>query len=133
MIVAASGGFDPLHIGHVEYLEKAKKLGTKLVVILNSDDFLVRKKGQAFMPFAERKRILEALRCVDEVIPCIDEDQSVCKTLELLKPDIFAKGGDRTSGNIPEKEVCDRLGINIVDGLGEKIQSSSSLIEKIKK
>ncbi len=132
MIVAASGGFDPLHVGHIEYLEKAKKLGDKLVVILNQDMFLMRKKGHVFMPFAERKRILEALKCVDEVVPCIDDDQSVCKTLELLKPAIFAKGGDRNATNIPERAVCARLGIKIVDGLGEKVQSSSELINKIK-
>ena len=132
VIVAASGGFDPLHVGHIEYLEKARKLGDKLVVILNSDAFLIRKKGKAFMPFLERKKILESLKFVDEVVECIDEDQSVSKTLEQLHPDIFAKGGDRTAENIPEREICDALGITIVSGLGEKIQSSSALIEKAK-
>src|SRR3989344_6734535 len=115
IIVAASGGFDPLHVGHVEYLQKAKALGGKLVVIVNSDNFLLKKKGYIFMPFEERMKIIAALRCVDEVVPCIDDDQSVCKTLEQLKPDIFAKGGDRMTTNIPETEVCMRLGIKIVD------------------
>ena len=130
--VVASGGFDPLHVGHIEYLEKAKALGDKLIVILNSDRFLIQKKGKVFMPYAERQKILEALRCVDEVIPCIDADQSVSLTLSIIRPHIFAKGGDRNASNIPEKEICDRFGIKIVDGLGEKVQSSSALIEKIK-
>lgn len=134
-VVAASGGFDPLHVGHVEYLEFAKKLageGGKLVVIVNSDDFLLRKKGYAFMPLAERMAIVKALRCVDEVVACIDQDQSVCETLRMVKPDVFAKGGDRNVGNIPEAKVCEECGIDIVDGLGEKIQSSSDLVKKLK-
>lgn len=131
--ITASGGFDPLHVGHVEYLEHAKSLGDKLIVIVNADEFLIRKKGYAFMPLAERVQIVKALRCVDEVFVCIDQDQSVCESLRAIKPDIFAKGGDRNSGNIPEKIVCDELGIMIVDGLGQKIQSSSDLVKKIKK
>jgi cytidyltransferase-like protein len=143
--IAASGGFDPLHIGHVEYLQHAKSLGAnlikaedgivneaRLVVIVNSDDFLVRKKGYAFMPLKERMAIIAALRCVDEVVACIDQDQTVCETLRLIKPDIFAKGGDRNSGNIPELAVCQELGIEIVDGLGQKIQSSSELVSKLR-
>ena len=130
--VAISGGFDPLHIGHVEYMRKAKELGDYLVVIVNSDDFLIRKKGYAFMPLAERMAIVEALKPVDAVVACIDEDQSVCKTLEMLKPDVFANGGDRNRGNIPEAEVCSRLGIKMVDGLGAKVQSSSDLVAKLK-
>jgi rfaE bifunctional protein nucleotidyltransferase chain/domain len=133
MVVAASGGFDPLHFGHVEYLERARKLGDKLIVIVNTDEFLIRKKGYAFMPLKERMAIIKALRCVDEVIACIDQDQSVCETLKMIKPNIFAKGGDRNSGNIPEATICAEFGIDIVDGLGEKIQSSSDLVKKIKK
>ena len=133
IIVAASGGFDPLHAGHVEYLEKAKKLGDKLIVILNKDHFLKKKKGYAFMPFDERCKIIAALKYVDEIVPCIDEDNTVCKTLEMLKPDIFAKGGDRTADEIPEAKICRELGIKIIDGLGEKIQSSSELVEKLRK
>lgn len=132
IIVAVSGGFDPLHIGHIEYLEKAKQLGDKLVVILNQDHFLIKKKGFAFMPFNERKRILESLKFVDEVIGQIDKDHTVCESLKKLKPNIFAKGGDRNIGNIPEKEVCDELGIKIIDGLGEKIRSSSELVSNTK-
>jgi D-beta-D-heptose 7-phosphate kinase/D-beta-D-heptose 1-phosphate adenosyltransferase len=132
IVVAASGGFDPLHVGHVEYLQMAKALGDKLVVIVNSDEFLVRKKGYAFMPLQERMQIVAALACVDEVVACIDQDQSVCETLRKLRPTVFAKGGDRNSGNIPEKAVCDELGIVITDGLGAKIQSSSDLVKKIR-
>lgn len=130
IIVAASGGFDPLHIGHVEYLEKARRLGDKLVVIVNSDAFLQAKKGFVFMPYKERAIIIAALRCVDEVVPSIDEDQTVCKTLEMLRPSIFAKGGDRNAGNIPEAAVCSHYNIQIIDGLGDKIQSSSALAQK---
>lgn len=131
IIVAASGGFDPLHVGHIEYLEKAKALGDKLVVIVNRDDFLRKKKGYVFMSFEERCKIIAALGCVDEVVGCVDNDMTVCKTLEILKPHIFAKGGDRTANEIPEAEICRRLKIKIVDGLGEKIQSSSELVKQV--
>ncbi len=122
-----------LHIGHVECLELAKKLGDKLIVIVNNDKQAALKKGKEFMPFKERLEIVKALRCVDEVFASIDEDKTVCKSLEALNPDIFAKGGDRMAGEIPEGEVCRRLGIKIIDGLGEKIQSSSDLIANSEK
>lgn len=130
-VVAVSGGFDPLHVGHVRYFKEAKKLGDKLVVILNSDKFLTEKKGYAFMPFDERKEIIESLECVDEVFDCIDEDQTVCKSLESLKPDIFAKGGDRTLDNIPEADVCRKNNIEMIFTVGGgKVQSSSWLVDK---
>lgn len=128
-VVAASGGMDPLHAGHVEYLEKAKKLGDKLIVILNRDEWLLNKKGYFFMPYWERKKVLEALECVDEVVPAIDNDQSVCETLRQLKPDVFAKGGDRRVDEVPETKICKELGIEIVDGCGPKVQSSSNLVK----
>ncbi len=132
--VVVSGGFDPLHVGHIRYFRKAKGLGNELVVILNSDKFLLNKKRYIFMPYKERKEIIESIRCVDKVVPCIDNDQSVCKTLEKIRPDIFAKGGDRTLLNIPEKEVCERLGIKMIFRVGGgKIQSSSWLVDKIRK
>ncbi len=127
-IVAVSGYFDPMHIGHIEYLEKASQLGDELVVIVNNDYQASLKKGKSFMPQEERMAIVRALRCVDRVLLSIDNDRTVCKSLEFLKPNIFAKGGDRTSGEIPEGEICRKLGIQIVDGLGGKIQSSSGLI-----
>ena len=134
-IVAVSGYFDPLHIGHIRYIRDAKKLGDKLVVILSRDDQCIAKKGYVFMPYEERKEILLALKWVDEVVMNIDDDLTVTRTLEKLKPDIFAKGGDRTPETMPksEIEVCKRLGINLVFGVGgEKIQSSSWLVQKIK-
>ena len=94
--VAISGAFDPIHVGHIRYVREAAKLGDRLVVILNGNDFLLRKRGFVFRPFEERKEILENVKGVAEVIASVDEDQTVRKTLELVKPDIFAKGGDRT-------------------------------------
>ena len=131
-----SGGFDPLHVGHIELFERAKKLSDELWVILNTDKFLTNKKGKPFMPFDERKKILKSLRVVDLVIPCIDKDQTVCKTLKKLKKTLaitdtelfFCNGGDRTSGkNTPEHKLCEEIGIETVYGLGDKIQSSSWL------
>lgn len=128
-IVAASGYFNPLHSGHVEYLEKAKSLGDKLIVIVNSDHQRALKQSKVFMLEDERMLIVAALRCVDEVILSIDTDATVCDTLRMIKPDIFAKGGDRFAGEIPEAKVCHELGIQMIDGLGEKIQSSSWLLK----
>lgn len=129
IIVAASGYFDPIHVGHIEYLEKAKSLGDKLIVVINSDAQAILKKGKPFMPQEERAKIVKALRCVDEVFMSIDEDPTVCKSLATIKPNIFAKGGDRFSGEIPESGICNEHSIQMIDGLGEKIQSSSWLIQ----
>ena len=130
VVVCASGYFDPIHRGHIEYLELAKKLGDKLIVILNNEEQTKQKKGFVFMPTEDKRAILMALRFVDHVVISIDEDQTQCRTLEMLKPDIFAKGGDRYANEIPEAGVCKRLGVKIVDGLGAKLQSSSALIKK---
>jgi glycerol-3-phosphate cytidylyltransferase len=135
VVVAVCGGFDPIHVGHIKHFRDAKKLGDILVVMLNTDDWLMKKKGYIFMPFEERKEIIESIRYVDKVIPVIDANGSVAKTLEQLKPDIFAKGGDRTIDKIPESEVdvCERLGIKMVFGVGGgKVQSSSWLIDKMR-
>ncbi len=130
--IIVSGYFDPLHVGHIEYFELAKKLG-KLIVILNNDYQCELKKGKTFMPMEERKRILEALKVVDEVFVSIDKTRSVCESLKALakhnKNLVFANGGDRNNKNIPEIEVCRKYNIKIVDGLGKKIQSSSELIK----
>jgi cytidyltransferase-like protein len=126
-VVAVSGYFDPIHIGHLEYLKMAKSLGDKLVVIINSDYQASLKKGKSFMPEQDRLEIVQALRCVDEVFLSIDKDKSVCKSLEHLKPDIFANGGDRSLEEIPETAVMKKYNIEMVDGLGEKIRSSSEI------
>ena len=132
--VAVSGAFDPIHVGHIRYIREAAKLGDRLVVILNNDDFLLRKKGFVFWPFEERKEIMENVKGVDEVVTAVDEDQTVRKTLELIKPNIFAKGGDRTGPeNIPEAETCCKIGCKLVTNVGgDKIRSNSELSWKIK-
>ena len=132
-IIINSGYFDPLHIGHLECMELSKKLGDKLVIILNNDFQCELKKGKTFMPQDERKKILEALKPVDEVLIAIDKDKSVCESIKAVAEKykgneiIFAKGGDRFSDEIPEAKVCKEYGIKIVDNLGKKIQSSSNL------
>jgi D-beta-D-heptose 7-phosphate kinase/D-beta-D-heptose 1-phosphate adenosyltransferase len=129
-IVCASGYFNPIHIGHIEYLQKSKDLGNKLVVIINSDKQSILKKGTSFMKEDERLKIVRSLKCVDFAVISVDSDLTVCKTLEHIYPDIFTNGGDQNNELIPEKEVCDRLGIKLCDGLGNKIQSSSWILEK---
>ena len=129
IIVATSGYFDPLHVGHIEYLEMAKALGDKLVVIINNDAQTCLKKGKPFMLAQDRLRIVQSLRCVDEAFISIDDDASVCKSLKACKPHIFANGGDRKEEEIPEAKICRELNIEMRDGLGEKIRSSSELIK----
>jgi len=126
--VAVSGGFDPVHKGHISMFKEAKKLG-RVVVLLNSDQFLIKKKRKPFMNYEGRKEVLESIKYVDEVLPVIDEDTTVCKSLEKYRPDIFANGGDRIEENIPEKETCDRLGIELAFCIGGgKTESSSNLL-----
>ena len=131
-IVVASGYFSPcLHRGHIEYLQKARELGDKLIVIVNNDRQEVLKKGCCLVPCSERIKLIRELRCVDLAIESVDEDRTVCKTLSLLHPHIFAKGGDQTVDIIPESAICKKLGIQIVDGLGEKVQSSRWMVKDI--
>ena len=125
--VAVSGYFDPIHVGHLEYLQLAKKLGDNLIVIINNNLQAELKKGSTFMDEKDRMEIVAALRCVDEVFLSIDTDKSVCKSLEYIKPDIFANGGDRSLDEIPETAVMKKYNIKMVDGLGSKIRSSSDL------
>ena len=125
--VAVSGYFDPIHVGHLEYLKLAKELGDKLVVIVNNNHQCILKKGKPFMDEADRVEIVKALGIVDEVFLSIDQDKSVCASLERIKPNIFANGGDRHTGEVPETVVCKTNNIKIVDGLGGKIRSSSDL------
>ena len=125
--VALSGYFDPIHIGHLEYLRMAKELGDSLVVIVNNNYQCKLKKGKHFMDENDRVEIVKALRFVDEVFLSVDKDRTVCKSLEEIKPDVFANGGDRATSEVPETPVCKKFNIKMVDGLGDKIRSSSSL------
>lgn len=137
--VAVSGGFDPLHIGHVRLFQEARKLGDKLIVILNNDHWLRAKKGYVFMPQEERKEIIQALACVDLVVltghPPSPKDMSVCVELQKIRPRIFANGGDRTKKNIPEIPICKIIGCAVAFNIGQggKIQSSSWLLSKFLK
>jgi len=136
VVVAVSGGFDPIHIGHVRMFREAKKLGDELVVILNNDNWYEVKGRHVFMPDKERKEIIEALKPVDRVVLTKHKpgtkDISVCRELEEIKPDIFANGGDRFAHNIPEVDVCKKIGCQMVFNVGQggKIQSSSWLLDK---
>ena len=131
-IVCVSGYFDPFHVGHLEYLEKSKKLGDYLFVIVNSDYQAQLKKQKAFMNQYERLKIIRSLKCVDAAIIAVDKDRTVRETLRILKPDLFTNGGDQNNNTIPEIEICKELDIDLVDGLGDKIQSSSWLIQSSK-
>ena len=137
IVVAVSGGFDPLHIGHIRMFQEAKALGDELVVILNNDHWLRNKKGFVFMSETERKEIIESIRGVDRVIITDhkpNDERSVCRTLRELRPDIFANGGDRKPYGDPPPEVpvCEELGIKMTYdvGTGGKVQSSSWLVAK---
>jgi len=135
IVVAVSGGFDPIHVGHVRMFQEAKKLGDELVVILNNDNWLREKKIHIFMPDTERKEVIEALSSVDRVVLTghkkRTKDTSVCRELMELKPDIFANGGDRKIGNIPEVPVCNSIGCKMIFNVGNggKVQSSSWLLK----
>ena len=125
--VAVSGYFDPIHVGHLEYLKMAKELGDSLVVIVNNNHQCKLKKGKPFMDENDRVEIVGALKFVDEVFLSVDNDRTVCKSLEAVKPDIFANGGDRATNEVPETSVCKKQNIKMIDGLGDKIRSSSDL------
>ena len=139
IIVAVSGGFDPVHVGHVRLFQEAKKMGDRLVVILNNDNWLMAKKGSGFMPQHARKEILAALAGINEIVftghPKNPKDMSVAKELLEIKPDVFARGGDRNLKNLPEQEIktCQAIGCRIVFNVGKggKVQSSSWLAQKL--
>lgn len=131
-IVATSGGYDPLHPGHVSCLLASSAYGDTLVVIVNGDGFLRRKKGKAFIDLQARCQVVSGIRGVDYVIPFeIENDDTVCEALKVIRPKIFAKGGDRNdSSNIPEWSVCMELGIEVISGVGlAKAWSSSDYLE----
>ena len=135
ILVAVSGGFDPLHIGHIRLFEEAKKLGDKLVVILNNDNWLMQKKGYVFMPEEERVELIKALKPVDEVVltehPKDPDYRHVAHTLRRVRPNIWANGGAKGITNKDEVRVCKEIGCEMVAGVGgDKIQSSSWLVKK---
>lgn len=131
-IIAVSGGFDPIHIGHVRMIREAAKLG-HVVVILNSDEWLKKKKSYKFMSFKERSYIAGSIKGVMMVTGVDDSDGSVCEALRRIKPDAFANGGDRYETNTPEMDVCNGLGIEMLWNIGgEKEQSSSALVDDIR-
>ena len=128
-VVCVSGGFDPVHIGHLRMIQEAAKYG-HVVVVVNSDQWLMRKKGYIFMPFQERCEILEGFTATGETTYVDDSDNSVCEALRRIKPDYFANGGDRKTDNTPEMDVCNELSIEMLWNVGGgKIQSSSTLVD----
>lgn len=138
-LVIASGYFSILHIGHTRYLQAARKLGDKLIVIVNNDSQQILKKGYIIVSEEERMEVVKALGCVDDVLISIDTDRSVVKSLETILETfpynraIFANGGDRTGDEIPEAEVCNRLGVQMIFGVGgsDKSNSTTSIAEKV--
>ena len=137
IVVAVSGGFDPLHIGHVRLIQAARELGDKLVVILNNDNWLKKKKAHIFMHQNERREILESVEGVDEVVitrhPRNPKDMGVSREIFKIKPNIFANGGDRKNEkDILEGEACRKVGCQLIFNVGQggKVQSSSRLLAK---
>lgn len=137
-VVIVSGYFNPIHKGHIEYFENAKSQGDKLWVIVNSDLQRELKGSKEFQDEDERLTIVKSLRVVDKAVLSIDEDRTVSKTIAQLVTNsntyhrkfMFANGGDQTNETIPESEICKILGVELIDGLGNKIQSSSWLLKK---
>jgi cytidyltransferase-like protein len=130
--VVVSGGFDPVHIGHVRLILAAAEHGD-VIVVANSDSWLYRKKGFVFMTWEQRREILEALKGVVRVEWVDDTDETVCEALRRIKPTYFANGGDRKDDNVPEVAVCEELNIEMLWNMGgDKIESSSDLVNKAK-
>lgn len=130
MLVMVSGGFDPIHKGHIRYIEEASHYGD-VIVALNSDEWLKRKKGFVYMSFEDRKEILQSNKNVHMVTEVDDSDGSVCKAISQYVPDIFANGGDRFEDNIPEKKLCQDLDINMIFNVGgDKVESSSEIVKR---
>ena len=136
-IIIVSGYFNPIHKGHLEYFQNAKKLADELFVIVNSDYQRSLKGSKEFQDEQERIFIVSNIKSVNKAILSIDQDRTVCRTIEKIADEYgqnyllsFANGGDQNNDTIPEKPICEKLGITLVDGLGGKIQSSSWLLNK---
>ena len=131
MSVLVSGGFDPLHVGHVCLIQEARRLYGRVFVALNSDQWLMRKKGYVFMPWQERYHVMLNVKGVYKVVTVDDADGTVCDAIARLKPTYFANGGDRDAPNLHESMLCERLGVKQVFGVGgAKIASSSALVAR---
>lgn len=129
--IALSGAFDPVHIGHINMIKDAARAYGRVVIFLNTDEWLMRKKGFVFMPYRERYCIMKQIFGVAKVIKARDDDNTVCESLRCNRDfiDYFGNGGDRVETNTPELDVCDELGIEAIFNLGGgKIQSSSELV-----
>ncbi len=133
MKVAIAGGFDPIHKGHIDHIRKASELG-ELTVIIATDEQLIRKKGYRLLPFEDRIVVVSNICGVVHAIPSIDTDGTVSETLRMIKPNIFAKGGDRTPDNMPQNElaVCAEIGCDVVYGVGDLLNSSSRIVNNLK-
>jgi cytidyltransferase-like protein len=136
-VIIVSGYFNPVHKGHIEYFEKSRLYGDKLYVIVNNDYQRELKGSKEFQDENERLLIINSLKVVDKTILSVDKDRTVRETLRMIHSKygegtelFFANGGDQNNDTIPEKPVCEELGINLIDGMGNKIQSSSWLLEK---
>ena len=131
--VMVSGGFDPVHAGHIRMIREAARHGD-VIVIANSDDWLFRKKGFIFMEYEKRIEILNAIKGVILVDSVDDSDGTVCEAIRRLKPTYFANGGDRGKTNTPEQSVCEEIGVQLLWGVGgeEKVDSSSELAKKVR-
>jgi len=142
-VVMVSGGFDPIHVGHLEMLEEAKELGNRLVAVVNCDAWLIRKKGRFLMNQEDRAKLIKSIRYVDDVFILESERDDVSEAIEIIRPDIFANGGDRDKRNATDPKsslywdikTCKKLGINMIFNVGKngKIRSSSELLEKYAK
>lgn len=132
--VMVSGGFDPIHGGHIQMIREAAEYGD-VIVVANSDEWLMRKKGYVFMTFEERSKILKEIKGVIIVSAVDDSDNTVCNAIRMLRPDFFANGGDRGKANTPEQDVCEELGVQMLWGIGGdyKFNSSSDLAKNLVK
>ena len=136
--IIVSGYFNPIHKGHLEYFNNAKNQADKLFVIVNNDYQRALKGSNEFQDENERMIIVSNIKAVDKAVLSIDTDSTVCKTIESIAVEFgnefdlsFANGGDQNNDTIPEREVCDMMNVALIDGLGDKIQSSSWLLKKI--
>ena len=136
--IIVSGYFNPIHKGHLDYLNNAKAITDKLFVIVNNDHQRALKGSKEFQDEKERMIIVSNIKAVDKVVLSIDTDRTVCKTIESIAKEFgeefelgFANGGDQNNDTIPEKQVCKKMNVTLIDGLGDKIQSSSWLLKKL--